>query len=337
MKKEIFKKIKKGIYHMDNEYNWHITTKDFIIIDKNFQHNEESFKLYEDEVKNIIDILGGNVFVKLKGIKNLEISDKNSRLAIKDFAKVNLSETKFERDYLIHLDEERLDLAKKLVTELKPTKIIDISTLVGFVENYVYRTDTYRLGYFTLENSIGEKKISLDETVIDLLILIQDKNILVEIDYSRSLIRITTENYIIYTQYKELVNPIPLINQVNNEKSKCTTLNFNRIELINVLKVCDKIAVSDVDNKHKVIMRGDTNKLTLYSSNSRMNISKDILLNNTVPTNVDVAFNSKFLIECLSTSMKDLKDINILYQNGHSKLFCENKNYTYIFMPMKID
>lgn len=334
MKKDLFKQFKNGIFKMDAKCNWLVYGNMFEIYDKDFNFKEH-YQLSEKNAMKIKDILGDNknIFTSLTD-DILHLEDGYNIIKIKKYEIENMDIPNIKTDTQINLGKNAMQYAYRLLTQIKSNSKIDIGKYVGFMNNYIFRTDSYQLGNYTVSH-ICDKQLSLHENIIKLLEIINDDKI--KIDYSEDDIKIETNDYIIIARNYNLPN----LNSVLSQKSYgYNKLTFNKKDLENLLKSCDKIAIDDVESKHSIKMNNYKKDIIFTSKNADMEIEKKLNTINEIDKNkivINVGFNITFVLNYIKNTL-DKKDenIDIFYSNGSSLLYCTKDNYDYIFMPIAL-
>lgn len=334
MKKEILKLVNKNAsYNLDKNYNWCVRDNLFTIYDKKFNFNE-SFSLKEKQVKKVMDIMSDEVSIEIDN--SLILRDKDNKIVVKEYTineVIHVPKIDDEKTFL--LNKDKLEFSENLLKSIKTHGESLIKDYVCFVKDYIFKTDTYQLGYYKTDDVLQDN-IGLHDSVIKLLIALKEDDI--KINYSNENIEIVTDNYVIITKnYRDIPDLISLIKYKENIYSHFKELRFNKKDLVEVLKTCDKVAVDSTDSKHSVYLRNkDDNTLYFVSKNNSMEIEKEIVMLDKVE-DVLTGFNITFLLAFIDKHIdKNTNIVSVNYLNEKTMLCCESKGYNYIFMPVVI-
>ncbi|MCP2598650.1 DNA polymerase III subunit beta, partial [Candidatus Aminicenantes bacterium AC-335-L06] len=292
-----------------------------------------SLRSLPDETDVSFEVTNEGGLVKIKsGVSEFKISS----LSVKDYPKIPLPN--FQRNIKLSLEtlHKMIDKTYFAITQEQRYYLNGALMILNNDSWELVSTDGHRLAYTFVKENVNfnlpeEIQVIISKKALNELRKIDDEEIEFDFDTNNLFFRVgkrTLISRIIEGTFPEFRAVIPQ----NNEN----ILTLSRDDLITSLK---RVALLSSERSRGVKFTIKGNQLELYTSNPEIGEARDIINVNFSGQNLEIAFNSQYILDFLNavkseTIRFEIKDENsaVLIQPGEK----EDVGYQYVLMPMKI-
>ena len=286
-----------------------------------------------EEGNILFETLGDGELVKIK----CETSEfKISGLPVKDYPQIPLANFKRSIKLPLNTFHKMIDKTYFAITQEQRYYLNGALMILNNDSWELVSTDGHRLAYTFIHEDINfnlseEIQIIISKKALNEIRKMNDEEIEFDFDENNLFFRTgkrTLISRIIEGKFPEFRAVIPQ----NNEN----ILTVSRENLITSIK---RVALLSSERSRGVKFIIRANQLELYTSNPEIGEARDIINVNFSGENLEIAFNSQYILDFLNTVKSEtirfeIKDENsaVLIQPGER----EEVGYKYVLMPMKI-